>query len=166
MKIVVAALIHHKLLSRYKFQRSLVEIEDLFQQLSIEVVYQIELPIPDVIILVSQEETVILYLLLSLISGLGVSLLQISDQLIVVLVQINLVGDHSHSIFNLGRKLADLIEFLKIKSRFAIEVYKLVFFVLQHLFDLISSEVFQWGSTKEIFFCLLCCRYTLCCLLI
>jgi hypothetical protein len=78
-------------------------------------------------------------LLLSLFSCLGVSFFQISNQLVMMLVQINLIRDHSHSIFDLGRKFTDLIEFFQVKSRSSIEVYELILFVLQHLFDLIAS---------------------------
>lgn len=77
-------------------------------------------------------------LLLCLFGCLRVSLLQIGDQLIIVLVQINLVGDDPHSIFYLGRELANFIEFLQVKSRFTVEVYELVLFVLQYLLHLVA----------------------------
>lgn len=54
MKIVISTLIHHNLLSWDHFEGSLVEIEDLLEQLPIEKVDQIELPIPDVIILIGK----------------------------------------------------------------------------------------------------------------
>ena len=60
-----------------------------------------------------------------------------------MLVQINLIWDDSHSVLDLCRKFAYLIEFVKVKSRFAIKVYELILLVLQDFFDLVTSEIFH-----------------------
>lgn len=80
MEIVVPTLVHHELLSRNQLQRTLIKVEDLLKQLPIEVVDQVQLPIPDIIILVCQKKTMVLDLFLCLIGCLRVSLLQIGNQ--------------------------------------------------------------------------------------
>ena len=52
VEVVVAALIHDELLLGDEPQGSLVEVEDLLEKLSVEVVDEVELPVPDVVVLV------------------------------------------------------------------------------------------------------------------
>lgn len=70
-------------------------------------------------------------LFLSLICCFWISLLQERGELIVVLIQIYLIGDYTHSILYLDGEFADLFELFKVKARLAIEVYKLVLLVCE-----------------------------------
>lgn len=75
-----------------------------------------------------------------------------------MLVQINLIGNDLHSIFNLACELAYLIEFFKVKFRFSVEVYKLILFILQYLLNIVTDQILQRGFTNKILFCLFCSR--------
>mmetsp|Transcript_14789 Transcript_14789/g.10692 ORF Transcript_14789/g.10692 Transcript_14789/m.10692 type:complete len:333 (+) Transcript_14789:456-1454(+) len=50
--VVLAGLIHYDLLLRHQLQRTLVEVEDLFEKVAVEVVYKFKFPKPYVVVLV------------------------------------------------------------------------------------------------------------------
>ncbi len=64
----------------------MVEIEDLFQKLSVEIIDEVQLPIPDIVILICKQKAVIFHLFFSLLGRLRVSFLKVLNKLIVVLV--------------------------------------------------------------------------------
>jgi len=97
MEVVVSALVQKKLLSSAQGHGSLEKVEYLLKQLSIEIFQKVERPVPDVIILVGEEELVRLDLLYGGFCCLGVSLLQEISKCIEVLVQVNFVRHASHT---------------------------------------------------------------------
>jgi hypothetical protein len=75
VEVVVATLIHDELFLRDEPQGSLVEVKDLLKELPVEVVDEVEFPVPDVVILVGKEEVMRFDLLLCLVCCLRISFL-------------------------------------------------------------------------------------------
>lgn len=110
MKVIVTALIHNQFLCRHEFEWSSEEVKYLFEQLSVEVVNEVTLPIPYVIVLICQQVCMVFQLLFCLLSCLWISFFQVCKQLCVVLIQVYLIRDDPHAICYL---LGELIYFLE-----------------------------------------------------